>query len=72
MTPRRLERLLLDAGWRRMGERGRGSHRLYSHLDRPGIVVLPWHQNRDLPQGTLNSILKMAGLKWNASEEEGR
>ena len=40
----------------------RGSH---YHLDKPGLptsVVIPVHGNRDVPQGTLRSIIRLAGL----------
>ena len=40
----------------------RGSHH---YLHKPGaaaLVVVPLHGNRDLPAGTLRSILRQAGL----------
>jgi predicted RNA binding protein YcfA (HicA-like mRNA interferase family) len=44
--------------------RGSGSHRHYAHPAKPGIVtVAPHAMNADVPRGTLNSILKQAGLK---------
>jgi predicted RNA binding protein YcfA (HicA-like mRNA interferase family) len=42
--------------------RSRGSHH---YLRKPGtaaLVVIPVHGNRDLPTGTLRSILRQAGL----------
>jgi len=39
-----------------------GSHRQYKHPIKKGRVTIP-HPNKDLPIGTLNSILKQAGLK---------
>jgi len=43
--------------------RTRGSHRHYKHPAKPGIVTIAGHPNIDIPKGTLNSILKQAGLK---------
>lgn len=40
----------------------RGSHHYLRHPDRPGLVVVPIHGNRDLPLGTLRSILRQAGM----------
>jgi len=41
----------------------RGSHRQYKHPTKPGRVTIAGHPNHDLSPGTLNSILKQAGLK---------
>jgi predicted RNA binding protein YcfA (HicA-like mRNA interferase family) len=40
-----------------------GSHRHYRHPTKPGTVTVPGHPSKDLPPGTLNSVLKQAGLK---------
>lgn len=39
-----------------------GSHYIFYHKSKPGIVVIPVH-TRTLAKGTANSILKQAGLK---------
>ena len=46
-------------------DRTRGDHRQYVHPARPEAVTVtvPGHPGDDLPAGTLNSILKKAGLK---------
>jgi len=47
----------------------RGSH---YYLRRPGagpIVPVPVHGNRDLPVGTLRSVLRLAGLTAEELEE---
>ena len=44
-------------------DRTRGSHRQFRHRDRPGAVTIAGHPNDDIAPGTLNSILKQAGLK---------
>lgn len=41
----------------------RGSHRQYKHPTKPGRVTVPGKPSDDLAAGTLNSILKQAGLK---------
>jgi predicted RNA binding protein YcfA (HicA-like mRNA interferase family) len=52
---------MLEAdGWE--WSRTRGSHRVYVHPDKPGIVVVPGKLSKDLPLGTERSILKQAGL----------
>ena len=43
--------------------RTRGSHRQYRHSTKPGLVTVPGHLSDDVAPGTLNSILKQAGLK---------
>ncbi|MGP8051358.1 MAG: type II toxin-antitoxin system HicA family toxin [Desulfobaccales bacterium] len=40
-----------------------GSHRQYKHPSKSGRVTLAGHLKDDLSPGTLNSILKQAGLK---------
>jgi predicted RNA binding protein YcfA (HicA-like mRNA interferase family) len=41
----------------------RGSHRQYKHSSKPGRVTIAGKPSDDLGPGTLNSILKQAGLK---------
>ena len=38
------------------------SHRYLKHPDKGGLVAIPFHGNRNLPKGTLKSILKQAGI----------
>jgi predicted RNA binding protein YcfA (HicA-like mRNA interferase family) len=40
-----------------------GSHRIYGHRDKPGIVVVPGNLGKDLAPGTLASIWRQAGLE---------
>lgn len=40
-----------------------GSHRQFKHLQKRGTVTVAGKASLDLPAGTLNSILKQAGLK---------
>ncbi|MEH2034531.1 MAG: type II toxin-antitoxin system HicA family toxin [Nostoc sp.] len=39
-----------------------GSHHIYTKEDVVAILSIPVHSNRDLPIGTLKSIMKDAGL----------
>ena len=39
-----------------------GSHHIYAKQDVDSILSIPVHSNRDLPIGTLKSIMKDAGL----------
>jgi predicted RNA binding protein YcfA (HicA-like mRNA interferase family) len=41
----------------------RGSHRQFKHPRKPGRVTVAGKPSDDLAPGTLNSILKQAGLK---------
>ena len=43
--------------------RSRGSHRQYKHPTKPGLVTVSGHPADRLAPGTLNSVLKQAGLK---------
>lgn len=54
-------RLLQDDGWFLAATRG--SHRQYKHPSKSGRVTVPGKPSDDLAPGTLNSILKQAGLK---------
>jgi predicted RNA binding protein YcfA (HicA-like mRNA interferase family) len=44
-------------------DRTRGSHRQFKHPRKPGLVTVPGKPGDDLGAGTLNSVLKQAGLK---------
>ena len=52
---------LKDAGWRQVGQTG--SHRQFKHPSHPGRETVAGKPGDDVAPGTLNSILKQAGLK---------
>jgi predicted RNA binding protein YcfA (HicA-like mRNA interferase family) len=54
-------RLLGQDGWALVATRG--SHRQYKHPVKTGRVTVAGKPSDDLAPGTLNSILKQAGLK---------
>ena len=43
--------------------RTKGSHRQFQHPTKPGTVTIAGNLGTDVPVGTLNSVLKRAGLK---------
>jgi predicted RNA binding protein YcfA (HicA-like mRNA interferase family) len=53
--------LLREDGW--LLVRTKGSHRQFRHPTKPGTVTVSGKPSLDLRPGTLNSILKQAGLK---------
>lgn len=55
-----LIRLVERDGW--VLVKVKGSHHQFKHPTKPGKVTIP-HPKKDLPEGTVNSILKQAGLK---------
>jgi len=63
MKYRDVVRLVEADGWRL--ERTAGSHQQYRHSTKPGTVTIPagGKMSKDVPPGTLSSILKQAGLK---------
>jgi len=60
MDSQKLIRMLQDDGWEII--RTKGSHHHMKHQEKPGLVTVP-HPKKDLPIGTVSSILKQAGLK---------
>ena len=61
MKVREALELLERHGWRLA--RQKGSHRQFQHASLPGTVTVAGKPGIDVPPGTLNSILKQAGLK---------
>jgi len=61
MKVRDVMRLLQDDGWYEVAVRG--SHRQLKRPSKPGRVTVPGKPGDELAPGTLNSILKQAGLK---------
>lgn len=61
MKVRDVIKLLEEDGWYQV--RMRGSHRQFKHAAKKGTVTVAGKPNIDMPPGTLNNILKQAGLK---------
>lgn len=60
MTAKEIIKLLEETGFVYVS--ANGSHRKYRNPDTGKAVIIPYHTG-DLKPGTVNSILKQAGLK---------
>jgi predicted RNA binding protein YcfA (HicA-like mRNA interferase family) len=54
-------RLIEEDGWFLVATKG--SHRQFKHPKKAGRVTIAGHPGDDLAPGTLNSVLKQAGLR---------
>lgn len=61
MKVRDVLKLLRNDGW--YLDRTKGSHRQLKHPSKRGTVTVAGKPSVEVPPGTLNSILKQAGLK---------
>ena len=61
MKVKEVIKLLEHNGW--YVARIKGSHRQFKHTRKSGTVTVAGKESLDVPRGTLNSILKQAGLK---------
>ena len=61
MEIRDIVRLLETNGWHLASQKS--SHRQYKHPQKTGRVTIAGNPGHDLVPGTLNSVLKQAGLK---------
>ena len=61
MTAREILKVLHKDGWYDVDQDG--SHLQLKHPTKPGKVTVPVHGKKDIPLGTLNNILRQAGLK---------
>ncbi len=61
MKVRDIIKLIEQDGWHHI--RTRGSHRQFKHPNKPGKITVAGKPSLEMPPGTLNSILKQAGLK---------
>ena len=61
MKVRDVLKLVEDDGWYLVAQKG--SHRQFKHPTKAGRVTIAGHPSQEMDRGTLNSILKQAGLK---------
>jgi predicted RNA binding protein YcfA (HicA-like mRNA interferase family) len=61
MKVRAVIRMIEDDGW--FIVRTKGSQRQFKHREKSGLVTIAGKLNDDLAPGTLNSVLRQAGLK---------
>lgn len=67
LKPKELLSIFLKSGWEII--RQKGSHIQLKHELKPGFrITIPYH-NYDLAPGTVNSILKQAGITKKEFEE---
>jgi predicted RNA binding protein YcfA (HicA-like mRNA interferase family) len=59
LTPRKLIKLLEENGFKK--DHVTGSHYTFYKVETKKIVVVPYH-NKDLPIGTIKSILDASGI----------
>lgn len=64
MKVREVVRLVEEDGWRLLATKG--SHRQFKHPTKKGRVTIAGKASDDLAPGTLNSIMKQAGLTRSA------
>ena len=62
MKVRLLIKLIQDDGWYLV--RTRGSHRQFKHPTKKGTVTVAGKLSADVRPGTLNNVLRQAGLRW--------
>lgn len=60
MSSREIIKRLKKEGWFLV--RVTGDHHQFKHPSKKGVVTVP-HPRKDIPVGTLNSILRQAGWK---------
>jgi predicted RNA binding protein YcfA (HicA-like mRNA interferase family) len=60
MKYREIVRMIERDGW--IWKRSNGSHQIFRHPTKSGIVVVAYHGAKDIPEGTVKSILRQAGL----------
>ncbi|ADU61460.1 MAG: type II toxin-antitoxin system HicA family toxin [Pseudodesulfovibrio sp.] len=60
MNDREVIQTLAKAGWETMKRRGKGSHTVMRHPDKPGKVTIP---KGEIKIGTLKSIERATGVK---------
>jgi len=61
MKVRLVIKLIEEDGWYHV--RTKGDHRQYHHRTKPGTVTIASKFGDDMPKGTLNSVLRQAGLR---------
>jgi predicted RNA binding protein YcfA (HicA-like mRNA interferase family) len=62
MDSRTIIKALKVHGWQEVAKSG--SHLQFSHAQRKGRVTVP-HPKKDIPIGTLKSIERQSGIKFN-------
>jgi predicted RNA binding protein YcfA (HicA-like mRNA interferase family) len=58
---REITEIIKKDGWYKVAQKG--SHKQFKHLIKPGRVTIAGNPGDDIATGTLNSVLKQAGIK---------
>jgi len=66
LTPKRLIKIIEKLGFQL--DHKTGSHYIFYNKERKRRVTIPYH-TRDLPKGTILSILKQAGIERDGIEK---
>lgn len=61
MKIREIIEIIKKDGWYKVAQKG--SHKQFKHLIKPGRVTIAGNPGDDIATGTLNSVLKQAGIK---------
>ncbi len=61
MKVKEVIKILESRGWQL--SRTRGSHRQFKHTDNPNVITVSGSLSEEMRPGTLNTILKKAGIK---------
>ena len=61
MKVRELIKLIKDDGWYHI--KTKGSHQQFKHPTKSGKVTVPGNMGKDVPKGTLKSVLKQADIQ---------
>lgn len=65
-TPKEVIKILKENNW--YEKRVRGGHYIFANQNSDNIVVVPISKN-NIPIGTLKSIEKQSGIKFNGKED---
>ncbi|HAJ95755.1 MAG TPA: addiction module toxin, HicA family [Actinobacteria bacterium] len=66
MKLREIIKIIKEDGWYKIVQKG--SHIQFKHPVKPGRVTIAGNPGDDIAPGTLNSVLKQAGLKRSKSK----
>lgn len=61
MNKRQLSKILNENDFRKLPNRGKGSHEVWTNGEK--LITIPKPSSSDYPIGTIKAILKQAGLK---------
>ncbi len=61
MKVREVIRLLEKHDWKEI--RSKGGHRHFKHAEQRCVITVPRNKGKELAPGTLNAMLKKAGMK---------